>query len=356
MLRYLISFFIRNQSKLALLKRCFFLLLLILGNKISIAQAGYDTVKILFPINITKLDNVAKKKLDSLARYNSKNNLLIYGYADYLGNEPANMGLANGRAENVKNYLLSQKIKAQQILICEGIGEVKRNLPKSQDGYPEDRRVAIFIKKEQNNTAVKTETVQKVKKGIQVAEIKEDGKMIPLEKKAAVSKPTTNNVSEHLLVGLKTKAPTTPIKEIKAGPKVILQSRFEELSALKVNEVMRIEAIHFQPTRHFITPESEPILQELLQTLKTYPELAINIEGHVCCMQGDGDAMDTDTHEYKLSENRARYIYQYLIDNGIETKRLGFIGHGKRRPIIPYETTEEDAQKNRRVEIRVVRN
>ena len=182
-LHYLISFFIENGLKKRLLKRIFFLLLLVLGNENGIAQAGYDTVKILFPINITELDNVAKKKLDSLSLYISKSNLLIYGYADYLGNEPANMGLAKGRAENVKNYLLSQKIKAQQILICEGIGEVKRNLPKNQDGYPDDRRVAIFIKKEPINIALKIETAQKVKKGIQVAEIKEDGKMIPLEKK-----------------------------------------------------------------------------------------------------------------------------------------------------------------------------
>lgn len=337
------------------MKRIFFLLLLALGNENCIAQAGYDTVKILFPINITDLDNVAKKKLDSLSRHITQSNLLIYGYADYLGNEPANMGLAKGRAENVKNYLLSQKIKVQQILVCEGIGEVKRNLPKTQDGYPEDRRVAIFIKKEQSNIAVKTETVKKEKKGIQVGEIKEDGKIIPLEKKTATLK-TSNTDIENLLVGPKTIAKTAPVVAKRPIEKPIIQSRFEELSALKVNEVMRIEAIHFQPTRHFITKESEPILQELLQTLKTYPDLAINIEGHVCCMKGDGDALDTDTYELKLSENRARFIYQYLIDNGIESKRLGYIGHGKRRPIIPNETTEEDAQKNRRVEIRVVRN
>jgi len=337
------------------LKRIIILLLLLLGNEYSIAQAGYDTVKILFPINVIELDHIAQKKLDSIAHYLGKTSLLIYGYADYLGNEPANMNLAKGRAYNVKSYLLSRKINAQQILICEGIGEVKRNLPKTENGYPEDRRVAIFIKKEQLPITKKIEPLIQVKKGIQVGEIKDDGKIIPIEKKTNTVK-TSNNVNHNLMVGQKNTTKTSAIVTKKSIEKSTTKSRFEELNELKVNEVMRIEAIHFQATRHFITPESETILQELLETLKTYPDLAINIEGHVCCMQGDGDALDTDTYELKLSENRARYIYQYLIDNGIESKRLGYIGHGKRRPIIPNEITEEDAQKNRRVEFRVVRN
>lgn len=333
--------------------KCFYSIILFLSFYASgFAQSGYDTIKVLFPINVTELNNIAKKKLDSIATLAKGANMLIYGYADYLGNEPANMGLAQGRAKNVKDYLLSRGIKEQQILICEGIGEVKRNLPKTTDGYPEDRRVAIFIKRAYSKTEEKKLPAEKPKKGIQLSEIQTDGHLIPIEKKSATIK-TERPDNEHLLVG-----PRPAISTVKktAPAKPPLKSRFEGLSELKTNEVMRIETIHFQPTRHYITKESEPILQELLQTLQDFPNLAINIEGHVCCMQGDGDALDTDTHELKLSENRARFIYQYLIDKGIAANRLGYVGHGKRRPIIAIEETEEDAQRNRRVEIRVVRN
>jgi outer membrane protein OmpA-like peptidoglycan-associated protein len=306
------------------------------------AQSGYDTVKVLFPINITTLDKVAKRSLDSIANRALGKNILIYGYADYLGNEPSNLDLAKGRALNVKDYLLSRKITEQQILICEGIGEVKRDLPKTSEGYPEDRRVAIFIKRAEQSEPKTIEPKKRATQGIKVSEITEDGELIPIARKSS-SETGTQKIEKKgaLLV---------------SNSKPILKSRFEALSDLKENEVMRIETIHFQPTRHFITKESEPILQELLQTLRDFPRLAINIEGHVCCMKGDGDALDTDTFELKLSENRARFIFQFLIDNGIEANRLGYIGHGKRRPIVPVEETEEDAQRNRRVEIRVVRN
>jgi len=334
------------------LKHFFTILFSVLSVVFSYAQSGYDTVKVLFPINITELNSAAKKKLDSVAIITNGANLLIYGYADYLGNEPSNLDLAQGRAKNVKNYLLAKKIKPEQILICEGIGEVKRNVPKTIDGYPEDRRVEIFIKKKQIATTENNTAKTKPKKGIQIGEIDEDGKITPLPKKSAIVKPAYSG-NEHLLVGTK---PATASNSNTTTTKPIQKSRFEGLSELKANEVMRIETIHFQPTRHFITKDSEPILQELLQTLIDYPNLAINIEGHVCCMKGDGDALDTDTYELKLSENRARFIYQYLIDKGIDKDRLGYVGHGKRKPIIAIEETEEDAQRNRRVEIRVIRN
>ena len=299
------------------------------------AQYGYDTVKILFPINITTLDYTAKKCLDSVAAATTNQSLLIYGYADYLGNEAGNMELAKGRAKNVAQYLLSKKMDPKRMLVCEGIGEVKRNLVKSNEGYPEDRRVAIFIKRKEVVQHPVSRSIKPEIHKIKVSEITENGALIPIVK-------MEKNKDSQTVLPHKTKP--------------IIKSRFETLSEFKANEVMRIEAIHFQPTRHFITKESEAILEELLQTLKDYPDLVINIEGHVCCMKGDGDALDTDTYELKLSENRARFIYQYLIDKGIAANRLGYIGHGKRRPIVAVEKTEEDAQKNRRVEIRVISN
>jgi outer membrane protein OmpA-like peptidoglycan-associated protein len=282
----------------------------------SNAQSTYDTIKVYFPLNITSLNPAAIGTLDSVAQIAHDRNLLIYGYADYLGNEITNMALANKRAATVKQYLLSKNIKAQQILVCAGIGEIQQgtHIDKTQ-GVPEDRRVAIFIKK-------KGHSIPSLKISVTTDTI--------LQKKQSTSSKTQHSSTT--------------------------ESRFELLSELKPNEVMRIDALQFQATRHFITKESEPILKELLKTLQDYPELVIRIEGHVCCMKGDGDALDTDTNDMKLSENRAKFIYHYLIENGIDKNRLSFIGYGKRKPIIAIEHSEEDAQKNRRVELRVIRN
>lgn len=329
------------------MKHLMLLLFILATISSSNAQSAFDTVKVHFPINIARLDSAAKNQVNTIITQIGTKKILIYGYADYLGNESTNLELAEQRAKNVKAELLNRGLKKEQIQICTGIGTIYRTVQKSKDGYPEDRKVAIFIKREiTTSKAIEAEnpTSSSPKKGrVKVHEIANDGRLFEQVRKtdASTNGPLTNKV------GHPNKQNTTN------APK---SSRFEALSELKANEVMRIENLQFQPTRHYLMKESEPILQELLQTLQDNPELAINIEGHVCCMKGDGDALDTDTYELKLSENRAKYIYQYLVDNGIEASRLGYIGFGKKRPIVANEQSEEDAQKNRRVEIRVLRN
>jgi outer membrane protein OmpA-like peptidoglycan-associated protein len=90
--------------------------------------------------------------------------------------------------------------------------------------------------------------------------------------------------------------------------------------------------------------------------MRQNPNLKISIEGHVCCIKDTPDALDIDTFEPQLSVNRAKAIYQYLTSRGIDTSRLSYIGYGRRRPMVDPELSEEDAEKNRRVEIRILEN
>jgi outer membrane protein OmpA-like peptidoglycan-associated protein len=63
-----------------------------------------------------------------------------------------------------------------------------------------------------------------------------------------------------------------------------------------------------------------------------------------------------DTYEPILSVNRAKEIYNFLVDKGIEASRLSYAGFGRRRPVVVEEMNEFDAEKNRRVEIRITEN
>ena len=73
----------------------------------------------------------------------------------------------------------------------------------------------------------------------------------------------------------------------------------------------------------------------------------IRIEGHT---ENMGDPKDL----FDLSEARAFAIKRYLMDKGIDSKRLATNGFGGARPA--KRTTQKSAQqKNRRVEIRITR-
>ena len=91
-----------------------------------------------------------------------------------------------------------------------------------------------------------------------------------------------------------------------------------------------------------------------LQTLKANPKLKVEIQGHVCCTENGEDGIDLDTREKKLSENRAKAVYEYLIAKGIDKARLSYKGYGRTNPKEVVEDTPQKEQANRRVEILVI--
>jgi len=54
-----------------------------------------------------------------------------------------------------------------------------------------------------------------------------------------------------------------------------------------------------------------------------------------------------------LSENRARAVYNYLVNQGINESRLSAAGYGDTRPL-EDNTTEEGREVNRRTEFRIL--
>lgn len=97
-------------------------------------------------------------------------------------------------------------------------------------------------------------------------------------------------------------------------------------------------------------------LNAVLEVLKSRPTVELLIQGNVCCTDSlAADALDFDTHKFDLSYARAKEVMQYLIKNGINPKRLTFTGYGSRRRIINPEYTNNDRNRNRRVDFRIVK-
>ena len=79
------------------------------------------------------------------------------------------------------------------------------------------------------------------------------------------------------------------------------------------------------------------------------PKLKIEIQGHICCQ------LTNDLQA--LSVARAKAVYNFLVSNQINRKRLSFKGFGTTNPIHPIpEKSEKEEQENRRVEIVILEN
>jgi len=93
-----------------------------------------------------------------------------------------------------------------------------------------------------------------------------------------------------------------------------------------------------------LLPGSIEILDQAVEVLNRYPNIRVEVAGHT-------DSTGPEDYNQKLSERRARVVYNYLISRGISADRLvGPVGYGELRPIDTNDT-REGRQRNRRTEL-----
>ena len=94
------------------------------------------------------------------------------------------------------------------------------------------------------------------------------------------------------------------------------------------------------------TAASVQILDEAIDTLKLNPSIHVEVDGHT-------DSKGTDAYNQRLSERRAKGVYDYLTTHGVDASRLdGPKGFGESAPIDTNDTAE-GRQRNRRTELKV---
>jgi OOP family OmpA-OmpF porin len=94
------------------------------------------------------------------------------------------------------------------------------------------------------------------------------------------------------------------------------------------------------------TAESVQILDEAVDTLKRYPDIHVEVDGHT-------DSKGSDAYNQRLSDRRAKGVYDYLAAHGVDAARLdGPKGFGKTQPIDTNDTAA-GRQRNRRTELKV---
>ncbi|HYF04313.1 MAG TPA: OmpA family protein [Patescibacteria group bacterium] len=106
------------------------------------------------------------------------------------------------------------------------------------------------------------------------------------------------------------------------------------------------KAILFDFKMATIKLESMPIIEQIADQLLQYPRIRLEIQGHT-------DNIGQEATNQKLSEARAQAVVDALVARGIEEKRLRPRGFGFSQPIAPNDT-EENRQKNRRTEFKII--
>lgn len=99
-----------------------------------------------------------------------------------------------------------------------------------------------------------------------------------------------------------------------------------------------------------LPPNSAKILDNLVEFLTLNNNFKVSIESHT-----DAAERGLDKNNIKLSEERSKICFDYLVSKGISSKRLVTQGYGDTRPLVQKPKTEEDHQKNRRTTFSLVK-
>jgi len=118
---------------------------------------------------------------------------------------------------------------------------------------------------------------------------------------------------------------------------------------LKIEESGEIvlEGITFETNSAQIRPESEQTLTKAVNTLRTNPQLRVEIQGHT-------DDVGSDRANLRLSDARANSVRDYLIQRGIDGGRMTAKGYGETDPLVPNDSNE-NRSKNRRIQFQVLK-
>lgn len=157
---------------------------------------------------------------------------------------------------------------------------------------------------------------------------------LPLAKEYVVNALSKNYLLYSENFSLKNKTDTQPY--IKNMP----------LQKIEVNKELVLENVFFAKDSFLLKATSYIELNKLVDFLGKNNNVNIEISGHT-------DNTGNEDYNLKLSEQRAKSVYDYLLTQKVNAAQITYKGYGDKQPLAD-NNTEEGKAKNRRTAIKIV--
>ena len=264
-----------------------------------------DTINVYFGIDEFLIGGTQKEVLDKLLSKSNVAHIRIYGYTDFLGSDEYNIRLSERRSRSIENYLLVGGVDKKDIDISIGRG-IHNN------------------SSEENRTDMRDRGIQVHRKVEIIYTINNDIELL------------TENINEFEIIFSVNGLKNLREDDVVVGKTIILD-----------------DILFYSGTPKFIK-SSEESLEQLYLFMKTYSSLKIEIQGHVCCLKDGVDSYDLINNDMRLSHNRAKAVFEYLVYKGISEERMTYKGYASQFKRYPLELDEYEEAMNRRVEILIL--
>jgi flagellar motor protein MotB len=133
-----------------------------------------------------------------------------------------------------------------------------------------------------------------------------------------------------------------------------LESKDVTISQLQGKLTVNIlDRILFDSGEATLKPEGAEVLRKVAVILVEHTNLTVHVIGHTDNVPIRPSARDRFPSNWELSTARATAAVRYLVQMGVDPRRLGAVGYGEFRPVADNSTPEGRAR-NRRIAITIM--
>jgi outer membrane protein OmpA-like peptidoglycan-associated protein len=129
---------------------------------------------------------------------------------------------------------------------------------------------------------------------------------------------------------------------VRPEPVVYKEEITEVAPELKVGESITLKNVFFQTGKYTLLDISIVELDKVVEMMQQHPTMRIELGGHT-------DNVGSEAMNQKLSEQRAKAVYDYLVQHGVAAERLSYKGYGPSQPVADNSTPEGRRQNRRTV-------
>lgn len=345
------------------------LLALFVFTTILSAQSVFDSVysarsaEVYFAFGKADLTPEAGAVLDSVVaglRANPRHlRIRITAHTDSIGTPTANETLSKRRAAAVRDKLLQRGLGDAQIEIATFGERLPAATNATEEGRQRNRRATLEIMMAVPMAAFAGQVKDRdTGKGVQAtvtfrSKTREDSTRTDSAGFYSVRLPKDSVVKieavapNYFFQSMTAKIFGSPelYKKYKINPDIVLPPA-------KAGETAVLRDLFFVGDQAILLKASEPELPKVLKFMQINPDLRVEIAGHI---NGPGLIMANEPEwRRSLSERRARLVYDYLLKKGIPAERMTYKGYENTQMLYPQPKNPQEAEQNRRVEIRVV--
>jgi len=147
-------------------------------------------------------------------------------------------------------------------------------------------------------------------------------------------------------------------RKVEIGLKIFSTQLPARPDSTVVTKKFELTTIYFVPDKAIIEPWSMGAVDDVAVALKNYPGCSFEITGHVNYVLPKSLQDNPKVLEpiQKLSEERAKVVYDLLVDRGIPSQSMKYKGAGNSEMYFKNPKNDEEKRKNMRVEITVYCN